>query len=285
MVQGSISSSGDRPALYVPDGRRYVPTRYTQGPWHPNAQFGGAPNALVATLVERTPSIAPMQLARLTTDLMRPVPLHPITPEVRVVRDGKKVQVVAVSLFADGTEVVRSTALRLRRTDLDLGELPDGRSDNPLPTQPRSTDENPFPPAPHGGRLAIEYLHEVTGGYYYRPTWVRLRVDVIAGEAALPVARMAQVADMAGGGSIWSELPVTWINADVTLNVVREPTGQWLKLDVGGWVAEAGMGQAQATMSDTDGVVASVTAVRLVDLPADGDIRPPALRARVDDPT
>jgi len=264
-------------ALYVPDGGRFVPTRYAQGPWDANAQFGGAPNALVATLVERTPTLVPMQLARLTTDLMRPVPLEPLTPEVTVVREGKKIQVVAVSLRAGGVEVVRSTALRLRRADLGLGGLPDGREPNPLPG-PRPVDEDPFPPEPHGGRLATDYLHEASGGHYFDPTWVRLRVDVIAGERPVPVARMAHAADLASGGPHRLTVPVTWINADLTINVVREPTGEWLQIDGAGWVSGNGMGQAQAVMSDTDGVVASITAVRLVDLPgADGHTLPPAL--------
>ncbi|HVX23265.1 MAG TPA: thioesterase family protein [Acidimicrobiales bacterium] len=264
-------------ALYVPDGARFVPTVYAQGPWDANAQFGGAPNALVATLVERTPALAPMQLARLTTDLMRPVPLQPITAEVRVVREGKKIQVVAVSLLADGIEVVRSTALRLRRADLGLEGLPDGREPVALPG-PRPVDADPFPPEPHGGRLATEYLHEATGGHYFDPTWVRLRVDVIAGERPLPVARVAHAADLASGGPHRFTVPVTWINADLTVNMVREPAGDWLQIDGGGWVGGHGLGQAQAVMSDTGGVVASVTAVRLVDRPgADGHTLPPAL--------
>jgi len=270
-------------ALYVPDGDRFVPTVYTQGPWDPNAQFGGAPNALVATLVERTPSLAPMQLARLTTDLMRPVPLQPITPEVRVVREGKKIQVVSVCLLADGVEVVRSTALRLRRTDLGLDGLPDGREPTPLP-EPRAADEDPFPAHSHGGRMATEYLHEATGGYYFAPTWVRLRVDVVAGEHPRPVARMAHAADLASGGPHRLSTPVTWINADLTVNVVREPVGDWLRIDGAGWVGGNGMGQAQSVMADTEGVVASITAVRLVDHPGpDGHTLPPAATQPVKD--
>lgn len=267
----------DGAALYVPDGDRFVPTVYSQGPWDPDAQFGGAPNALIATLVERMPAPAPMQLARLTTDLMRPVPLQPISPEVRVIREGKKIQVVAVSLRAGGVEVVRATALRLRRVTLGLDRLPDGREPVALPG-PRPVDADPFPPDPHGGRLATEYLHEASGGHYFQPTWVRLRVDVVAGERPLPAARVAHAADLASGGPHLFKVPVTWINADLTINMVREPASQWLQLDGAGWVGGNGIGQARSVMTDTDGVVASITAVRLVDRPGpDGQVLPPAL--------
>jgi Thioesterase-like superfamily len=255
-------------ALYEPDGDRFVPTIYCQGPWDPNAQFGGSPNALLATLVDRAPSLVPMQIARLTTDLLRPVPMQPLTADVQVVREGKRIQVVAASLLADGTEVVRSSALRLRRTDLGVDDLPDGRAANPLPTEPQPTDDEPYADDPHGSRRAMEYLFEETGGYYHDPNWFRLRVDVLAGERPIPVARLAYAADTASGAGQRRRVPVRWINADVALNVVREPDGEWLSLDGRGWIASTGMGQVQATLSDTAGVAATVSMVRLVDPPA-----------------
>lgn len=254
-------------ALYERDGDSYIPTVYCQGPWDPNSQFGGSPAALVATLVERMPSLAPMQLARLTTDLLRPIPMSPLTADVRVVREGKRIQVVAASLMAGGVEVARSTALRLRRTDLEVDGLPDGRYPNPAPTSPRPTDEDMYPaPHAHGSRRAMEYLFEEFGGHYSDPSWVRLRVDVIAGDAPAPVASVAYLADTASGiGTRRRELPVTWVNADVAVNIVREPSAEWLSLDGRGWVARSGSGQVQATVYDTEGVVATVSMVRLVD--------------------
>jgi hypothetical protein len=62
-------------------------------------------------------------------------------------------------------------------------------------------------------------------------------------------------------------VPISWINADVALNVVREPVGEWLSLDGRSWIGHTGTGQVQATMSDTEGVVSTVSMVRLVDPP------------------
>ena len=254
-------------ALFVPDGNRYVPTHYCQGPWDPGAQFGGSPAALLATLVDTTPSLVPMQVARLTTDLMRPTPLTPLTAEVHVIREGKKIQVVVASLFADSVEVARATALRVRRASVEADSLPDGRSSNPLPTRPKPVEEDPFAANLHGSRLAMEYLFEGSGGYYSHPGWVRLRIDVIAGQRPLPVARLAYTADTASGLGHVRTVPISWINADVALNVVREPVGEWLSLDGRSWIGHTGTGQVQATMSDTEGVVSTVSMVRLVDPP------------------
>jgi len=256
-------------ALFIADRDLFVPTIYAQGPWDPGAQFGGAPAALIATLVEKVPSLVPMQIARVTTDLLRPVPLSPLTADVRVVREGKKIQVVTVSLLADGLEVTRATALRVRRTVVDADGLPDGRFPNPLPTQPRDVDDEPFPaPEPHGARLATEWLFEEAGGHYRQPSWIRLRIDVIAGEPALPVAKLAFVADTASGAGTGRhvQLPFSWTNADVAVNVVREPVGEWLCLDGEGWVGHTGTGQVQATVLDTEGVVATISMVRFINL-------------------
>jgi hypothetical protein len=256
-------------SLFVPDGGRYVPTHYCQGPWDPGAQFGGAPAALIATLVDQTPSLVPMQIARLTTDLMRPVPLTPLVADVRVAREGKKIQVVTVSLVADGLEVTRATAVRLRRAVVDAEGLPDGRFPNPLPTQPKAVDVDVFSsPDPPGSRLAMEYLFEESGGYYNDPNWMRLRIDVIAGERPLPVATLAYVADAASGAGPVPPNPPRWINADVAINVIREPVGGWLSLDGRGWIGHTGTGQVQATLCDTEGVVSTVSVIRLVDPPA-----------------
>jgi hypothetical protein len=254
--------------LFVPDGDRFVPTHYCQGPHDPGAQFGGAPAALIATLVDTTPSLVPMQISRLTTDLMRPVPLTPLTPEVHVIREGKKIQVVVVSLYADGVEVTRATALRIRRTVVEAEGLPDGRWANPLPTEPRPVEEDFVQPDPPGSRLAMEYLFEGSGGYYSHPGWMRLRVDVIAGERPRPVARLAYCADTASGVGHERAVAVSWINADVAINVVREPVGEWLSIDGRGWLGHTGSGQVQATISDTEGFVSTISMVRFVNSPA-----------------
>jgi Thioesterase-like superfamily len=255
-------------SLFVPDGERYLPTHYCQGPWDPGAQFGGAPAALIATLVDTTPSLVPMQIARLTTDLVRPVPLTPLTADVRVVREGKKIQVVTASLFAEHVEVTRATAVRLRRAMVDAEDLPDGRFANPLPTRPQPVDADVFAsPEPPGSRLAMEYLFEASGGYYKDPNWMRLRLDVIAGERPRPVATLAFVADTASGMGQVPGSGLNWINPDVAINVVREPVGEWLSIDGRGWIGRTGTGQVQATICDTEGVVCTVSVVRLVDPP------------------
>jgi hypothetical protein len=252
-------------ALFYRDGDVFVPSQYTQGPWDPNAQFGGSPAALLATLVEQTPTLVPMQIARLTVDLLRPVPVAPLRADVQIVREGKKIQVVAASLLAGDQEVARSTGLRIRLGDLGEREIPHGRVPRPLPDSPRPTEDDPFPVNPPGSRQAVEYLFEGVGGHFRYPTWVRLRVPVLAGEPASPVARLLYTADLASGIGQPNGLLVRGINADVAVNVLRYPEGDWLCLDGNGWMSPAGIGQVQANLWDTNGIAATVSMARVVD--------------------
>jgi len=253
-------------ALFHQDGDVYIPTHLTEGPWDPNAQFGGAPAALLATLIEEVPSLVPMQVARFVVDLMRPVPLDALVPRVRIVREGKRIQVVTASLLSGSIEMVRSSALRIRRLDLGNMDLPDGASPTPLPGSPRPSEEEPFAGrhAP-GSRRAVEYLFEGKGGYYQDPAWVRLCVDVISGQPATPLARLAYTADLASGIGVERDLPVTGINADLSINVIRYPDDVWIGLAGRGWINRTGVGQVQAHLFDTQGLAAAVSMARLVD--------------------
>jgi Thioesterase-like superfamily len=272
------SAGAEAPALFLPDGERFIPTVLTQGPWRHDLQFGGAAAALLTSVVERVPSLVPMQVARLTVDLVRPVPIAPLTTSRRIVREGKRIQVVEAALLHGEVEVARAVALRLRLGDLRRvgdGDLPAGC---PAPLPPATAAE----PGRHvyrdrsvpGIGRAVEFrLPSDAPRAFDRPTWVRLLVPVIAGEpgpAASGIARLALAADFASGfGHPVADIPLTGINADISLHVVRPPRDEWLCLAGTGWTSRAGIGHAQATLSDRAGVAATATLSRLVDV-ADG---------------
>ena len=93
-------------AIYRVDGHRVVTSPDAAGPWDPRMQHGAAPAALVVWAAEAIPTPQPMRIARVTIDLMRPVPVAPLTLETEVLREGRKIQLCAVRLLADGVVVV-----------------------------------------------------------------------------------------------------------------------------------------------------------------------------------
>src|SRR5215510_9136069 len=88
---------------------------FAAGPWNTSMQHGGAPASLAVWAAEQLPAPAPMRIARLTVDLLRPVPIAPLNLRTEVLREGKKIQLIAVHIEHEGTEVVRANILRVRR--------------------------------------------------------------------------------------------------------------------------------------------------------------------------
>lgn len=249
-------------ALYLPDGDRYVPTPLTTGPWDPGAQHGGAPSALLVHAIEAVDAPAPVQVARLTFELMRPVPLSPLRVRTEVVRPGRKVQLVQASLLdGDDTEVMRATALRIRTADLDVP--PEAVPEDPVPPGPEHGEALQFAAgmAPEGTAFhkdANEILF-VEGGFD-RPGpatgWIRLRPDVVAGRPTSPIMRLAAAADF-GNGFSWAVPRDRWIfiNPDLTIHVSRPPVGEWICLRSVTHPGPAGAALAESALYDGDGRV------------------------------
>src|SRR5918995_6959680 len=87
-------------AIFRVDGNNVVTSPFAAGPWDPSMQHGSPPAALVVWAAERIPTAVAMRVARVTVDLMRPVPVAPLTIESEVLREGRKIQLCAVRLLA-----------------------------------------------------------------------------------------------------------------------------------------------------------------------------------------
>jgi hypothetical protein len=79
-------------SIFTRDGELFVPSELARGPWSPDAQHGGAPAALLARVVEQFDGGDAMFVARLTLELLRPVPIAPLAVRVAMRRPGRKVQ-------------------------------------------------------------------------------------------------------------------------------------------------------------------------------------------------
>jgi len=245
-------------ALYVPDGDgRWVPDEATRGPWNAEHQHGGAPAALLGGLIERAEPGAGLRVARVTIELVRPVPLAPLRAEVEIVRPGKRVQLVEARLFAGDELVVRALALRLRRDDASAA--------------PASEDGPPAPGGPDQGReLRLSFVHPgepmfghdgvevryVHGDWGTGPAfvWIGLRRPVIAGEEPSAVQRALAAADFGNGVSAvldWGEW--AFINPDLTVYLERDPAGRWIGLDAETRIGPDGTAVAESVLHDERG--------------------------------
>ena len=256
-------------SLFEVDGDRFVPTGLARGPWSPDAQHGGPPSALLVRAVEAVDAPVPMQVARATFELLRPVPLSPLTISTEVLRPGKKVQLVGVSLRADDVEVMRATVLRIRTADLPVEEGVDaGAPDLP------ETGAVVAPPFASKDE-ALEHFHvdamelrTVAGGFAGPgpgTAWFRLRVPLLPDEEPSGAVRAAATADF-GNGLSWV-LPPEWlfINPDLTVHLLRQPEGEWICLAARTLTSGTGVGLAESALYDQRGRVGRAVQSLLLD--------------------
>lgn len=248
-------------ALYVPDGALFVPTELTRGPWSPEAQHGGAPGALLAHCVEAFDGAEGMHVARITVELLRPVPITPLAVTTRWLRPGKKVQLVEAVLRAGDVDVARATALRIRRADLPL---PSGLATAAPPPGPPAGRPS-IPPwaavgwSPVYHRDAVE--HRFVAGSFEQAgpstDWIRLRVPVVAGEAVYPLSRVLAAADFGNGISWILHRGEGWmfINPDLTVYLHRLPATEWVCLEASTAVEPHGVGLAESRLWDERGPI------------------------------
>jgi hypothetical protein len=269
----SPPAGGDESAYYLPDGRdRVVPTMLTQGPWDPNAQHGGPVCGLLAWAAETPPTLVPMQLSRITVDLWRPVPLRPLRIERCVRREGKRLQAVDVSLFDGEIEVAHAGALRIRRgdtSDPDIVEHP-LRPQVASPLPPGSVDAVFTGPGAErvGFIRSIDAYRVVgrTGEGAPAVMWLRMRQPLIAGEPTPPAATVALASDFASALAAYIDVARwSYINPDVNVHLLREPTSDWIAVDGVTWVGREGIGHGRANLSDLEGFIGSATTTQLVD--------------------
>ena len=278
----AVPADGDESAYYLLDGRdRVVPTLRTQSTWDPATQQGPPVCGLLGWAVTDVPSLAPMQLVRLTTDLWRPVPLRPLRVVREVRREGRRVQVVDVGLIDGDVEVAHATALRVRRQDgewPDATDHPDRPPDAPPPVPAVIAAGEPVgspftdPKVPADAQGA-GFLRSIDGVRHDGATgrgdpvvlWARMRQSLIAGEATPPSANAAWASDFASGlASYLDPRHWTYINPDVNLHLLREPVGEWIAIAGLTWAGDHGIGHGRARLYDLAGFVGSATAAQIV---------------------
>jgi len=223
-------------------------------------QHGSAPAALVVWAAERIATPSPMRIARVTVDLMRPVPLRDLSIETEVLREGRKIQLCTVRLRADDVVVVVATVLKVRQVDVPLpGDIADLPVDLPGPEasrpEPADVSTSPF--------VRCMSLRAARGRFGVRgpgAIWYRIDRPLVDGDAVSQAMRALVAADFCNGtGAALDFNTYTFLNADLTVNMAREPVGEWVLLDALSWIGPDGAGLAMARLGDSKGYFGRVT--------------------------
>jgi hypothetical protein len=242
-------------SYFVPLGDgRFQATEHTSGPWDPGFQHAGPPSALLARALEALAPDPERTLARITLEILGPVPVDEVEVQAAVVRPGRSVAMLEAELRAGGRAAMRARAWTMLRAAAE--DVTDSAA---APLRPDA--ESPGPRTwPYSG-----YLHSVewrfARGGWDEPgpatAWSRLRVPIVPDEAPSPLQRVLAVAD-SGSGISWVLPFGDWlfINPELTVHVQREAQGEWIALAAETTIARGGTGLARSVLYDDRGPVA-----------------------------
>ncbi|MDQ2797666.1 MAG: thioesterase family protein [Actinomycetota bacterium] len=229
----------------------------TVGPWAPNLQHGGPPNALAVALAEkavfdatgRTDLIA----LRLSADFIGAVPVAEIEVRARVLRSARSAALAEVVIAAAGRDCLHARVWFVRGSDTAelTASLPDPIE---VPDVPAGLDSD------FGYGASLEWRFVRGGMSVPGPgaAWVRPTMPLADGLELSGLARVVLVADSASG--ISAELDWTrwsFVNVDLDVHLARPFEGDWILMDATTQLGAYGSALARSTLSDVRGVVGS----------------------------
>lgn len=191
-----------------------------------------------------------LQLARVTFEILGIIPGKTTEIQVETLRPGRSIELMQATAVIEGRAAVRATAWFLAVRDT---------------TEVAGFEARRLP---HSG-ADPEELHNKWGGGFIRSlqvmsepgkepgrgwSWLHTDTTLVDGEPVHPTAALLLLADTANG--IAPRLPPqewTFPNIDLSIHLVRQPTGEWLGLDVTGDIGPSGVGITSAVLHDQDG--------------------------------
>jgi hypothetical protein len=234
----------------------FAATELTRGPWDPGAQHAGPPSALLGRELEALEGAGGFQVGRVVFEILRPVPIGPVRVESRVLRPGRKVQLVEASLSNGEGELMRATAWLLRVSELKLPE--EAMADDEPPQGPEEGWTSEFFPTGQeaGYHTAMEW--KAVAGAFLEPgpatVWMRMRQPLVEGEEPSPLQRALIAADVGNGiSAVLDYREYVFINVDLTVHFERMPEGEWVCVDAVTRPQPSGIGTTESVLSDQRG--------------------------------
>jgi Thioesterase-like superfamily len=243
--------------FYLPldgsDGARFHATASTTGPWFADAQHVGPPSGLLVRALERL-AVAGTQLARVTVEVLGPVPAGEVRVSAEVERPGRAVALAAAQMSAGGRTVLRARAWWVAAGDTAAVAV--GAAE-PLPPPAQGEPQTRWGEGWLPGFIdAVEWRWVAGGPHGTGPgtAWLRQRVPLVAGEEPTPAQRLMVAADCANGvGAPLDLREWLFVNTELTVHLHRPPVGEWIGVAATTVVGPTGAGTVSALLHDERG--------------------------------
>ncbi|MCC4114515.1 thioesterase family protein [Aromatoleum toluclasticum] len=244
-------------AFFQPLGdNAYQPTEATIGPWSVESQHGGPPIALLAQALRRFPSEFGLDIARITFEILGPVPVEPCELRVRVLRPGRRIELIQGEMLVRGKPVLLAHAWRVERLPESAVAVADPFAVPPLPEAQAQVFFHGVDYFPYADALEWRFAD----GSFIEPgpatVWARPRIPLVAGQPTDGIEALLLILDSANG--ISAELDIrhwTFVPVDLTINMHRHPTGEWFGMSARTIIDTGGIGTVTTAVFDRDGAL------------------------------
>ena len=253
------------PAFFRVEGELIVGNDAARGPWAADACHAGPVSGAIVRALER--AVPEKQLARVTINFERPIPMAGFRIEAAKEREGRSTAVATAELVGtDGRSCARAAALYLLAESFT--GLPTATVPHPV-FEEATHGDFPVEHAAHGlpfFRSGVEVAYPPGESAEPGPTTVWMRtLPIIEGERPSPFQSLCPIADCGNGISRNSRFAeATFVNPDLTIAVFRLPESEWLASSAISFWEPSGIGLSRAELYDTRGALGAALQTLLV---------------------
>jgi len=238
-----------------PSGGHYAAGAQTAGPWSPELQHGGPPNALLVRAAERvaaqTTGRTDLIAMRLAAEFVGAVPVGEVEVAAHIVRQARSAVLVEATLTAAGRTALQGRVWLVRAAD--TAAVAPALGDPAPPPNGLPGLGGSFP---YGDTIEWRAISGSLGTPGPGIVWARPRLTLVPDEPLSGLQRVVLIGDSASGVS--SELDFarwSFVNIDLDVHLSRPVEGDWVLLDARTTLGGHGAALARSTVSDTHGEV------------------------------
>jgi len=240
-------------------GDGFVPQPVCAGPWDPKSLHGRVVAGLLAAEIERNHGDDALIPARLTVDLYRLPDFSPMRVTTEVIREGRRIRVVAAEIWSGDRSAGRATCQLLRKGGEARGKVwARDNWDVPMPAGIAAPAAGAI-----GGMWHTRPIAGAMGDSGPRRCWISEARELIAGEALTPWQRVALAADFASPFANAGDNGLGFINTDITLYLHRLPRTEWIGFEVANHQSADGVANGECYLYDETGPIGSSSVAAL----------------------
>jgi hypothetical protein len=253
----------DRRTFLTRADQTFMPTPAAVGPWGPATVSGLVVSGLVGYAAERAAGDADFHGTRLTVDMVRMATMSELHVETTMLREGRRLRMVDVTITQDGRNVAHGRGVFTRRSATPAGTVWAAPVTMPAPPDPAETPSTG--PKPYAGPDAVpvrtfDPWRDTTLEKY---VWYDFDAQLVDGEETSPFVRASAVADVANPLMNWGSEGLQYVNSDVTLLLSRLPEGTLIGMAARDRDEADGVSVGSAVMADARGSVGLATVTAL----------------------